>query len=107
MFNFFPIYKGMRRVTDSRMKQVSIISIIVCSIFYLTIGILGYNLVGNDINGNFLESLPYVTTDSVIYFIINISFLISIYFSFPIMFFGSRNNFITLSDLLFAVIENP
>lgn len=105
MFNFFPIYKGMRKATDHKMKKVSIVSILICSCFYLTIGILGYDLVGNVvINGNFLETLPYVTTDSAIYYVINCSFLLSVYFSFPIMFFGSRNNFITLSDLLFTAI---
>ena len=33
------------------------------------------------------------------FFILNITFLVSIFFAFPIMFFGSRNNFIALIKL--------
>lgn len=33
------------------------------------------------------------------FFILNITFLISIFFAFPIMFFGARNNFIALIKL--------
>ena len=33
------------------------------------------------------------------FFILNSTFLISIFFAFPIMFFGSRNNFIALIKL--------
>lgn len=35
----------------------------------------------------------------------NISFLISVFFSFPIMFFGARNNFIAVTNNLATIIN--
>lgn len=43
--NIFPIYKGMRRVNDSRFGKATLTGILVCSASYLLIGILGYHLV--------------------------------------------------------------
>lgn len=51
-------------------------------------------------NANFLESLNYNQTNHVVYFIVHIGFLLSVFFAFPIMFFGCRNNFIALVQLL-------
>ena len=42
------------------------------------------------------------TLRGIIFFVINISFIISIFFAFPIMFFGCRNNFIALVKLIFV-----
>lgn len=98
--NFFPVYKGMRNVTDKKMANASMAGVIFCSISYLLIGILGYNLIGHKIDGNFLLDLDYQKTNKIIYFVINSGFLISIFFAFPIMFFGCRNNFIALIQLI-------
>lgn len=43
--------------------------------------------------------------NDVAYFIMNISFLISVFFSFPIMFFGARNNFIAIANVLLSKIK--
>lgn len=102
IYNFYPIYKGMRNATDHRMKVVTLFSTIACSVIYLTIGILGYNLVGSSVNGNFLESLLYKSTNHIIYFIINASFLFCVCLTFPIVFFGCRSHFIVLIDCFFS-----
>lgn len=36
------------------------------------------------------------------FYLINLSFILSVYFAFPIMFFSGRNNFIALAKLLLA-----
>ena len=51
--NFFPIYKGMKDVTDKRFEKACLVGIIGCTIPYITVGMLGYSLVGNS-KANFL-----------------------------------------------------
>ena len=100
--NFFPIYKGMRNASDKKYAQATLTGILVCSFSYLLIGILGYHLVyslqGKDeVFANFLTNFDYDPNDQpFIYFVINIGFLLSVFFAFPIIFFGARNNFIAL-----------
>jgi amino acid permease len=45
--NFFPIYKGMRKSNDHRMKMASLTGLVICASGYLLVGILGYSLVGS------------------------------------------------------------
>jgi amino acid permease len=97
--NIFPIFKGMKKAGDSRMTAAIAVSLSVCTFTYLLVGILGYNYVGNTVGANFLNFLSYDKFPKIYYFIIKLSFLISIYFAFPLMFFGSRNNFIALIQL--------
>ena len=56
--NFFPVVKGMRNANDRKIKLASMAGIIVCSVFYMLLGILGYHLVhtmkGTEIQANFL-----------------------------------------------------
>lgn len=102
--NFFPVYKGMQNANDRKMLNATVTGISICSASYLLIGVLGYHLVytinKNPINSNFLESLTYNNTNTAVYFVVHIGFLLSIFFAFPIMFFGCRNNFIALAQLL-------
>jgi amino acid permease len=80
--NIFPIFKGMKKAGDSRMTAAIAVSLSVCTV-----------------GANFLNFLSYDKFPKIYYFIIKLSFLISIYFAFPLMFFGSRNNFIALIQL--------
>ena len=45
-FNFFPIFKGIERSSDARMKKVVLMGSLTCTVWYLAIGILGYLLTG-------------------------------------------------------------
>lgn len=107
--NFFPVFKGMRNANDKRMSLATLTGLLVCSASYLLVGILGYHLVhgigGNKVEANFLSNIPYEGVHPVIYFIINCGFLLSVFFAFPIMFFGCRNNFIALLQLFLAKDE--
>ncbi len=93
---FFPVYNGMKKQTNQRMKAVSFASMITCSVIYIIIGILGYNLMGNEVKGNLLESIIYKHINGVLYFSINCGFLLSICFSFPFVFFATKINFIVI-----------
>ena len=42
-----------------------------------------------------------------IFALINVSFLASLFFAFPIMFFAGRNNFIALVKLMVLAKERP
>ena len=57
--NIFPIYKGMRKASDSRMSKVVLVRVIFCTSTYLMIGIMGYNYFGENASANFLNSLSY------------------------------------------------
>lgn len=106
--NFFPIYKGMKNVTDSRIAKASIAGVAFCCFAYLLVGILGYDYVGPSVEASFLKSLSYDKISKPFFFVINFSFLLSIFFAFPIMFFGCRNNFIALVKLaLVPETEKP
>jgi amino acid permease len=98
--NIFPLYKGMRNVTDKKYGLASLVGLAFCVFSYLLVGILGYAYAGSAIEANFLRSLLYSKIAPVFFFSINIFFLMSIFFAFPIMFFGCRNNFIALIKLV-------
>ncbi len=64
--------------------------------FYIIVGIVGYAMYGKEVQTNFLLNLKIEDLNDVLYFGMNCGFLLSIFFSFPVMFFGARNNFIAL-----------
>lgn len=47
--NFFPIYKGMRDVTDKKMAKAVACGMSFCVCCYLLLGIMGYHYVGNNV----------------------------------------------------------
>ena len=60
---------------------------------------VGYDLVGNGVDANFLVSLSYDRMSKTVYYILNVSYLMSLVFAYPLTFFGCRNNFIALAKL--------
>ena len=97
--NFFPLFKGIKQANDKKMMQASFVGVFSSAATYLAIGIMGYNYVGEGVEPNFLESFNYNEISKPFYFLLNGFFLLSIFFAFPIMFFGCRNNFIALIKL--------
>ena len=81
------------------MKMASLAGLIISAAGYLLVGILGYSLVDSKVQGNFLLSIDYASSNKIIYCFINAGFLISIFVAFPITFFAGRNNFIALINL--------
>lgn len=104
--NFFPIFKGMKDSRDEKMAKASISGVLGCAFFYLLVGNIGYCLFGNHLQGNFLLSFKRSETREVLYILLNGGFLISVFFSFPVMFFGARNNFIAISKTVILMIRN-
>jgi len=98
--NFFPVFKGMSQASDKRMALAAFIGVVFCAISYITVGILGYSYVGEDVSANFLSSFIYAEMSKPFFYLLNSTFLLSIFFAFPIMFFGCRNNFIALIKLV-------
>jgi amino acid permease len=97
--NYFPIFKGLKNSTDAKMKKVSFIGILCCYLLFVLIGFIGYRTYGNDITANFLLSIKHENTNVVLFYILNLSFGLSVIFSFPIIFFAARNCFIGLIKL--------
>lgn len=75
-----------------------------CSVgfFYILVGNVGYALYGSKLDANFLLNLKSENVNHILYFGMNGGFLISVFFSFPVMFFGARNNFIALGKMMFT-----
>lgn len=98
--NFFPIFKGLKDASDSKMEKACLVGLICCAVPYLMVGFLGYSLAGDGSEANFLKSIPYTDTNPVLYFIINASYISSILFAIVLIFFSSRNNFISMVNIL-------
>ena len=94
--NFFPIFKGMRKASDRNMLLASVLGILISATAYALFGVLGYNLAGKDVEGNFLESIQFHHTNRVVFILINGGFLVSNFATYPLMFFGCRNTFIAI-----------
>ena len=102
--NFYPIYKGLSDATDKKMLNASLAGTVSCFCVYSITGLLGYFSYGTGIvSANFLQSLTRNDTGTPLYIIMNSVFLISVLCSFPLMFYGARNNFIAL----FKVLRSP
>lgn len=99
--NFFPIYKGMKNGSDKRIINASWIACIACYVFYGCVAFLGYFTYGDQITtSNFLKVLDRRYIGDALYLIMNIVFLSSVLCSFPIIFFGARNNLIALVKVM-------
>ena len=98
--NYFPIYKGMKNTNDSKMNWASAAGTLACGIAYCIVGFVGYSLYGMDAEANFLNSINYNDTNAAVFFVLNIGYCLSLLFSFAILFFGCRNNFIAMINLL-------
>lgn len=110
--NFFPIYKGifptylgMKDARDEKMAKASLTGVCACAIFYILVGNMGYCLFGNNLRGNFLLAFDKYNTNEALYLIMNIGFLISVFFSFPVMYFGARNNFIAITNNVILLVR--
>lgn len=95
----------MRNANDDKMTKASLTGIIGCSIFYILVGNMGYCLFGNNLEGNFLLAFNRGVVNDGLYLLMNISFLISVFFSFPVIFFGARNNFIAITNNIVLFIN--
>ena len=45
--NFFPIFKGMKNVTDKKISRAAFAGILFCVVSYALVGVLGYYYVGH------------------------------------------------------------
>jgi len=100
--NFFPIFKGLKNPTDQRMKQASLLGLIQCCIPYAIVGYLGFFLLNDPDDINFLNSIKYRNEimEKLIYFAMHSSFFLSSFMSIVLYFFGLRNNFINIINIL-------
>lgn len=98
--NFFPIFKGLKDASDSKMEKACLVGLICCAVPYLTVGFIGYSMAGDNSKANFLESIPYNDTNVILFYVINASYIFSILFAIVLMFFGCRNNFISIVNIL-------
>lgn len=98
--NFFPIYKGMQGSRDQKMGRASLTGILACSFFYILVGNMGACRYGRSTQGNFLLNFERGDVEEPLYILMNGGFLISVFFSFPVMFFGARNNFINITKMV-------
>lgn len=95
----------MKESRDEKMAKASISGVCACSIFYILVGNMGYCLFGKNLGANFLLSFSRENVSEVLYLIMYIGFLISVFFSFPVMFFGGRNNFIAIINNIVLLVR--
>lgn len=100
--NFFPIYKGMKDGNDQRITSASLTAIVSCAAIYLITSVYTYMLYGQDLQANFLLSINKSMTDPYLYYGMNIGFLLSILFAYPIIFLSARNNSMNIAKLFIS-----
>ena len=103
--NIFPIYKGLKNPSDTRITSACLYAVVACACFYMLAGITGYCLYGHDIQGNFLQTLDIKKTNIFVYVMLNLSIIISVFCSFSLVYFVGRNNFISTVKLIMNIIE--
>jgi hypothetical protein len=88
------------------MAKAAFVGVCACAYFYILVGIMGYCLI-DGIVANFLEVFDthfHEKPNAPLFYIANAGFLVSVTFSFPIMFFGARNNFIAIANTIKLVL---
>lgn len=95
-FNMFPIYKATRDCNDRKLLFVTLYGMSGALFMYLIVAITGYVTYGNTLDSNYLNKFDAANVGGPVYVILNVSFVISTMFSFPIIFFGGRNNVVSL-----------
>lgn len=95
-FNMFPVYKGLLNTSDKRFMIVSYTGMSIATVSYLIVGTFGYGIYGNNITSNFLEKATMDRLGRATYLILNGSFYLSTVLTTPLVFYGARNNFISL-----------
>ena len=101
--NFYPIFKGMQEASDRKMTIACCLGITLSASFFAVFGILGYNLIGNSVQDNFLESIQFRKTNKVLFTFIYLGFLLSNLATYPLMFFGCRNNCMAIAQVCFPL----
>ena len=92
-FNFFPVYKSLKDANDVRMRKVTLLSLAMVLGFYVLVALCGYMSYGSAItNEGLIDSFSVQDLSVPLYLILMTSFLLSSTLSFPLMFFGARNN---------------
>ena len=99
------IHLGLSDARDSKMAKASILGILGCGMFYLIVGNIGYCLYGREVHGNFLLVFQRGDIVEPLFILLNLGFLVSVFFSFPVMFFGARNNFIAIAKIIVMVYK--
>ena len=70
-------------------------------LLYMLVGLTGsFSYPASEIESDFLKSLQKDRIGLPLFLAMNISFVVSTTFSMPIMFFGARNNFLSLIQLV-------
>lgn len=95
----------MKEGRDEKMGKASIAGLMACSFFYILVGNMGSCRYGKETKGNFLMNFDRKDINEGLYLLMNGGFLISVFFSFPVMFFGARNNFISITKMIILEIR--
>lgn len=91
---------GLKNSNDTKMSRACMVGLGTVAFFYILVGNVGYAMYGSNVQTNFLLNLKIDDLSDFLFYAMNGGFLISIFFSFPVMFFGARNNFIALIQII-------
>lgn len=88
------------------MTKASLFGLLGCAFFYFLVGSIGYCIYGREVKGNFLLNFDKNDINEGLFIILNFGFLVSVFFSFPVMFFGARNNFIAITKTIVLMCQD-
>lgn len=67
---------------------------LIATVFYVFVGIMGFGIYGNDTESNFLKMVTVEKIHQIPYLLLNGTFYLSTVLTTPLVFYGARNNFL-------------
>jgi amino acid permease len=89
-YNIFPIYASLEEKTNRGMMKAGSLGLLISTIVFNTIGIVGYLMFGNDVEGNIITNLA--NSSGPIIIIAKFAYTLSSVMSFPLLYLESRKN---------------
>lgn len=92
-FNFFPLYKSLQHATDAKMRTVSHLALGIVYFVCVLIGFSGYLIFGSKTgNKGLIFDFSSELLGGFLYCVLMLAFVTCSTLSFPVIFFGARNN---------------
>ena len=89
-YNIFPIYDSLKERNNRSMMKSTVLGISIAAFVFSVVGIIGYIIYGTDVTGNIIDNLAKSTDATSI--VAKLAYTLSSTMSFPLLYFGARNN---------------
>lgn len=96
--HYFTVYESLKLKTDSNGMKATILSILVCIIIYVTVGIVGLIAYGENLKGDIMQNISEEADKPVSNYILMSMFLVIAAMHIPIVFFIGKQAVLIMLD---------